>query len=158
ISIPRKLFTEQRGFVMPRLPISIWLQQWTRHRHSQGARRRPPPRSFLRMEQLEDRFVPSRTVNWTGAVNTNWSNPGNWDSGEVPGPLDDVSIDVDPSITVLHTGGADSIQSLHSQNPINLSGGTLAIASLDTPSEADTLLLSGALATLSVDTNLAVHN
>lgn len=32
------------------------------------------------------------TIIWTGAVNTTWSNPGNWSCGTVPGPTSDVQI------------------------------------------------------------------
>ncbi len=32
------------------------------------------------------------TVIWTGAINTDWSNPGNWACGAVPGPTSNVQI------------------------------------------------------------------
>src|SRR5947209_5963405 len=102
---------------MIRSPFWSWLLR-------QGTRQRPIRRSALQIEHLERRSVPSRSVNWTGAVDSNWSNPNNWDVKDIPGPMDDVYINVSPGVTIQHSGGDDSIQSLHSQNPINLSGGS----------------------------------
>jgi hypothetical protein len=38
---------------------------------------------------------------WTGAVNMSWNEPGNWSGGQVPGALDDVTIDLDGDYTIV---------------------------------------------------------
>jgi hypothetical protein len=41
------------------------------------SKKRPASRSWLRLEELEERVVPA-TDYWTGAANANWNNVGNW--------------------------------------------------------------------------------
>ena len=76
---------------------------------------------------LEDRIAPA-TVNWMNPAGGDWDTPGNWSTGALPGSSDDVVINM-PGITVTHQhNNSDSINSLTSSDPLNLSGGSLAIA------------------------------
>jgi len=43
---------------------------------------------LMAMVLLTGSLAPAVTNYWTGAVNTNWSNTGNWSLGAVPGPND----------------------------------------------------------------------
>ncbi len=94
---------------------------------AQPARRRPPRGAASRfqpvVENLEGRLVPS-TVRWTNPAGGDWADATNWDSGNLPGPGDDVVIDVWGGATITHTAGQDSVHSLTSSNPLNLSGGS----------------------------------
>src|SRR5437667_5485982 len=46
--------------------------------------RKRPPRSFLRLEQLEDRLAPATFV-WNGmGLNNNWTTGANWLGGVAP--------------------------------------------------------------------------
>src|SRR6266851_5712079 len=133
---------------MVRLLVSKWLRRKAREASSPPRRLRP-----LKLELLEDRYAPS--VNWTGGGDgVNWSDPHNWSNGALPASTDDVVIATDPSVTIRHAGGNDSIRSLQSQNALDLSGGSLTIAAASAVN--NTLTLSGALATFSPNGDLAV--
>ncbi|HVX11301.1 MAG TPA: MBG domain-containing protein [Pirellulales bacterium] len=68
-------------------------------------------------------------VDWTGGGDgTSWSDPANWSSHALPGPTDDVVINAPAGVTVAHASGADSIHSLVSSSPLDLSGGTLTVS------------------------------
>ncbi|MBI5755929.1 MAG: tandem-95 repeat protein, partial [Nitrospirae bacterium] len=82
-------------------------------------------------------FCGPDTVNWITNANGLWQTAGNWSTGVLPGPSDDVCIDVPGDITVTHSQGADSISSLRSNEAIVLSGGSISIA--------NSAVLSGAL-------------
>src|SRR5579883_411558 len=108
---------------MTRLQIST-----RRHRKtgktSPGLRRR----CVLRVEPLETRWAPA-VVSWTGAGDgVNWGDPHNWSTGMLPGLNDNVFINTDPGTTIQYTGGTNSIQTLQSQNALNITGGSLTIA------------------------------
>lgn len=79
-------------------------------------------------ERMESRLQLSAVL-WTGnGGDNNWDDPANWSTDALPGPGDDVTIDV--SASVVHSDAvADSINSLTSTQPLTLSGGTLSIAS-----------------------------
>jgi hypothetical protein len=78
------------------------------------------------VEVLEDRVVLSQ-VFWTNPAGGDWSVASNWSTGQLPGAGDDVVINT-PGITITHSGGTDSVNSITSQDPIVLSGGTLSVA------------------------------
>jgi hypothetical protein len=134
---------------MARLFVSKWLRP-----QAQGTSPRPTRRSLLRLEVLEDRFAPA-VVNWTGAGDgINWSDPHNWSTGALPTSADDAFIATDPSVTIRHAGGSDSVHSLHSENALNLSGGSLALAAASAIDS--TLTLSSPLATFTANGDLAL--
>lgn len=101
------------------------------------------PRRRLTLEPLEQRTL--LTVAWTGGAgpeNPYWDLPANWSSDPLlPGPLDDVSINVSGEITVIHRSGDTQIRSLTSQEGLELSGGSLTFR--DTVKVNNTLLIRG---------------
>src|SRR5262245_38107151 len=56
--------------------------------HSNRSRRKQGFRP--RLEALEDRLAPAATRVWTGAVDTNWTTPGNWQGNAAPFSGDDL--------------------------------------------------------------------
>jgi hypothetical protein len=98
-----------------------------------------------RLEQLEDRTLLS-TITWANPQGGDWSVAGNWDLNRLPGPSDDVVINLS-GITVTHSTGNDTIHSLTSTNPLMLSGGSLAISA--TSRIDDTLSVNGGTLALS---------
>src|SRR5271157_4521616 len=77
-------------------------------------------------ELLEDRAVPS-TVTWTNPAGGDWDTPSDWSTGAVPGPNDDVTIDIpgQNNFTVTHAASvADSVNSIKSQDTISISAGS----------------------------------
>jgi hypothetical protein len=82
-----------------------------------------------RIEWMEPRLLMSGGVSWTGAGgDNNWDDPSNWSTGAVPGPTQDVTINT--SASIVHSSAvSDSIKSLTSTAPLEISGGTLSIAS-----------------------------
>jgi autotransporter-associated beta strand protein len=87
-----------------------------------------------RAELMEPRTLLSGIV-WTGgAGDNNWNTPANWDANRVPGSTDDVTINI--SAHVDHSNSSsDSIHSLTSTQPLEISGGTLSIAAASTINE-----------------------
>lgn len=68
------------------------------------------------------------TIAWDGGGDgTSWHDPLNWNLDRLPAPTDTVTIDVPGDITVTHSQGDTSIVSLHSEEAIVLSGGSLSI-------------------------------
>ncbi len=69
------------------------------------------------------------TITWTGGAGTNsWHTAANWDLNRVPGVGDDVVIpDMTPNVTVTHSTGSTSINSLTSEEAFTLSVSTLTI-------------------------------
>jgi hypothetical protein len=98
-------------------------------------------RALLCIEPLEKREVLSATVYWTGNVNMNWNQPGNWSTVDplinnvpsqiLPGPTDNVVIDLRGK-TVNHSSDIqDVIASLQVTDVyvnLNLSAGTLDLS------------------------------
>ena len=69
-----------------------------------------------------------RTTQWIGA-DGDWSDPSNWSTGEVPGTLDDVVIDlVATDVTITISGGSREVRSLHSEEAFVISGGSLRVS------------------------------
>jgi hypothetical protein len=77
---------------------------------SAGRRRRTAARVRPCIEGFEERCVPA-LISWVNPAGGNWEDAKNWNGG-VPGPKDDVVIDVPGNVTVTHAIGKDTIQSL----------------------------------------------
>jgi hypothetical protein len=95
------------------------------------ARRTSRPRRHrhrLRFDILEARQLLT-TVNWISTSSGNWNTASNWSTGTVPGPSDDVVINVSgASPTVTIDSGPQSVRSLQCSDPLSLTGGSLALA------------------------------
>ncbi len=107
---------------------------WSSTRTSGRRRRRVGVTWNPLCERLEDRTLPS-TVTWINPSGGDWDTGSNWSSGAVPGPNDDVVIDMpgQNSFTVTHAANvADAVNSLTSQDAIWLYGGSLAITAAST--------------------------
>ena len=61
--------------------------------------------------------LEAATVSWV-ASSGDWNTPANWSTGALPGPDDDVVMDVPALITVTHSSGAHSVKSLHHRKAI----------------------------------------
>jgi RHS repeat-associated protein len=113
----------------------------------QGGRRRKLGRRCSgyrpRIEALEDRTLLS-TVTWLGGHGLDWDTGANWSTGQVPTASDDVRI-TQTGITITHnTLVNDHVNSLISSAAINLSSGSLELATAGVTSEIDaTLTLVG---------------
>ncbi|MDD5089940.1 MAG: hypothetical protein PHQ23_03395, partial [Candidatus Wallbacteria bacterium] len=81
-------------------------------------------------------------LTWTGAVNTDWANAGNWNSGTVPGTYDGVEISATGNQPVL--SGAVSIADLSVGGgaTLNLNGQNFAVSGV--AANSGTIELSGA--------------
>ncbi|MFI5455458.1 MAG: MBG domain-containing protein, partial [Isosphaerales bacterium] len=83
---------------------------------------------------MEQRTVLS-AVSWTGGGgNFDWDIPQNWSSDALPGPGDDVTIDLGANdFTVTHSANVmDAVNSLTSQAAIAITGGTLSLGATST--------------------------
>jgi parallel beta-helix repeat protein len=60
-----------------------------------------------------------------------WNDPDNWSRRALPGPGDDVFIDTGTSVTIVHSGGTATINSLHSQNALDFTGALALAAAFD---------------------------
>jgi hypothetical protein len=92
------------------------------------------------MSALAPTAGSAATVTWVGGTG-DWSAPGNWSAGTVPGPSDDAVIPAGASITVTHSTGADAVNSIVCHQTFTLAGGSLSV---ETTFQTDsTLNLSG---------------
>ena len=85
-----------------------------------------------RIEVLEQRQLLS-AVDWFATTSGDWNNPNNWSTGQVPGPNDDVVINVSgatPTVTI--DSDNQSVHSLTADDPLVLSGGSLSVGSQST--------------------------
>ena len=86
------------------------------------------------------------TISWDGGGDgSSWQDPLNWDTDLLPGPADDVTIDMAGDFTVVVSSGQHSINSLHSTEAFTLSGGSLHVTST-VQIDNDFLLDGGTLA------------
>jgi hypothetical protein len=94
-----------------------------------------PAHRPLRIEALEQRQLLS-AVAWSGGGNnSNWDNPQNWSTGNVPGPGDDVTISTAAAATIdIQPTDAESINSLTtaSNDALSINGGSLSVAASST--------------------------
>jgi fibronectin-binding autotransporter adhesin len=102
-----------------------------RPRRSSALRRRSKYRPAL--ECVEDRTLLS-SVSWIGGSG-DWDTASHWSTGVVPGPGDDVTIDVSSGITVTHSlADTDSINNLtvSAADTLSISAGSLSITAAST--------------------------
>ncbi len=69
------------------------------------------------------------TDSWINPNGGYWDDPSNWSTGKVPGVNDDVGIDQPGGTAITFRTGNVTVNSLTSNNPFILSGGTLNLAS-----------------------------
>ena len=97
--------------------------------------------SILGIVDVASAAAAPEPVRWIAQTDGFWDVGANWSTGVVPGPNDDVVIDVPHNTTVTHRQGSDVVRSLRSRNPVIVSGGVLT---LDAASTIDnTLSLRG---------------
>ena len=116
------------------------------------------------LSRLEDRTLLATMlwINPAGGVwdtASNWVNSANPSDQHVPTGSDNAVIDL-PDITVTHDSGTDAVNSITSQDPIVLNGGTLTIASASTINSNLTVFFNSMTdtgATLGVNGTLAVN-
>src|ERR1035438_9499530 len=84
--------------------------------------------------------VNAATVTWVGGSG-DWNTVTNWSTGALPGTNDNVLIGSGPAITVTHSSGTHTVQSITNQQAFSLSGGTLTVSNIFQTTK--TLTLSG---------------
>ena len=105
-----------------------------------AANRRTYANSYRpQLEAFEDRVVLS-TIYWSNPASGDWETAGNWSSGSVPGPDDDVIIDVPARISITHDTGSDLVHSLSNNQNLVVTGGS-SLTVTDTLSENGSLLV-----------------
>src|SRR4051794_39085601 len=91
-------------------------------------RRESHRRHHAAMETLEQRLLLAQ-VTWTGGGDArNWTDVNNWSGHAVPGPADDVTINLAGSPTIQIASGTQSVHSVSSSDPLTISGGSLSVA------------------------------
>ena len=76
------------------------------------------------------------TINWTSATSGQWTTPGNWSGGQVPGTGAGTGADVTitapskPTVTLNASGSTYTVNSVNSTDPFVLQNGTLSIAKI----------------------------
>ena len=105
------------------------------------------------MEILEPRQLLA-TVQWINPAGGSWDVAGNWSTDAVPGPGDDVVINVSaatPTVTI--SSNVESVNSITADDPLVISGGGLTVAA---PSEINgSFTLSGGTLTTPAPLTLA---
>lgn len=98
------------------------------HRRASARKRSRNSRPWC--ETLEDRAVPT-AISWANPNGGLWTVPGNWSPAQVPGPGDDVTINVAAAITVTLNEGAHTVQSLDSREDLTVTGSGTALTVTD---------------------------
>ncbi len=81
----------------------------------------------LLLEVTQAADVPG-TASWIG-LDGDWANPANWSGGRVPGPRDDVLIDVAGfDVTVTIQSGTRIVHSVSSEESLRILGGSLQVS------------------------------
>src|ERR1035441_49269 len=68
--------------------------------------------------------ISAATVSWVGGSG-DWTNTANWSTGILPGTNDNVVISPAATITVTHSAGTHTVNSIQSTKAFVLSGGLL---------------------------------
>ncbi len=103
------------------------------HFRSHPSTKRPKSEvQSLAVELLEARTMPA-LITWINPAGGDWSAPSNWDGGVIPGPTDDVLIDIAENILITHsTSSSDSVRSIACSNALHLSNGSITIGNAST--------------------------
>jgi hypothetical protein len=100
-------------------------------------------RAALRLRRLEERTAPA-VVFWDGGGNDlAWTNALNWSTDAVPGPNDDVFLDVAGNFTVGYGGGATVIKSLTLSDPLQLKLGSIEVTGATTIGPGASIIAQG---------------
>ena len=91
-------------------------------------------KAIPRIEVLEDRRLLTTAINWISATSGSWDDASNWSPKTVPGPGDDVVINV-PGVTVTISSNVESVNSITADDPLDISGGGLTVAANSTISD-----------------------
>ncbi len=85
-------------------------------------------RSWIGLDPLESRQLLAFVLWDGGGGDSNWNNPLNWSGDTLPGAADNVLIDT-PGHPTIHraSGASDTIASLWTLNPLDISGGSLTV-------------------------------
>jgi hypothetical protein len=138
--------------------MTTWLSGLFRGARTASRRPAKTCRAQLRLETLEDRLAPAQ-VSWTGAGgNSDWTNPANWSTGNVPGPAADVYIgSVNGVASKVTLGVTESVNSLAiaSGSSLTIWGGTFTPA---TSSTINGTLEMDNTGVLQANVNLTVYN
>ena len=95
------------------------------HRHS-SHRLAFIRRQFV-LERLEDRTLLS-SINWVGVGDgTSWLDPNNWNTKALPGPNDDVTINVASNPTIHLDSGDVTVRSLQLSEDLTLAGRSFTV-------------------------------
>jgi hypothetical protein len=84
-------------------------------------------------------------IQWINPGGGFWDDPANWEGGVLPGPNDNVLIDVAAEVTIVHRTGTTTINRLISRENLLLTGGRLDVT---TTMQVDGILDIGSGATL----------
>lgn len=100
-------------------------------------------RAPLQLHRLEDRTVPAAMF-WDGGGNDlAWTNALNWNTDTIPGPTDDVFIDVAGSFTVGYGGGTTVIQSLQLSDSLQIKLGSIEVTGATTVGPGVSVIAQG---------------
>ena len=100
-------------------------------------------------------YAHAANISWQGQAGGDWHEVGNWSGGTLPGPADDVSIDISAG-AIKHVAGETQVHSLTLKGDLQLQGGSLTVSGASqiqgmlTVAQGATLAAQGAQATLSV--------
>lgn len=78
----------------------------------------------------DNQLPASCTVSWVLNADGYWGLGSNWSGDVVPGPMDDVCLDVATNVTITHRQGTLTVNSVRSEEGLILSGGVLTSPSL----------------------------
>jgi hypothetical protein len=111
-----------------RISSSPGKQSATNRRASAARQRRAKSRARrLQLEPLEPRHLLA-VVHWDGEAGDGlWHTPLNWSTDQIPGPDDDVVLNVAAAATIRFTGSDATVRSLVNHEVLRIENGSLAV-------------------------------
>ncbi len=79
------------------------------------------------VDVVSDFTLTGEAVTWINPAGGFWDDTANWEGGQLPGPNDNVLIDVPANVTITHRQGTTVINRLISREAFALTGGTLDV-------------------------------